>query len=98
MTAIIKFISPVWNNPLTRGILAGLGIVLAVLAYGAVRAHQGAQRAAEKAKAAAAIRRAEIEEANREAIKEADDIRSGAGSYNDDRVSDKPADDHHYRD
>lgn len=98
MPAVIKFISPIWNNPLTRGILVGLGAILAVLAYGAVRAHQGAKKAADEAKAAAAKRRAEIEEANREAIAKADNIRVGAGSYADDRVSDKPAADHHYRD
>lgn len=87
-----------WDEKIVKYTVLAGSVIFALLLYGAAKKREGVKQ--EKRKDA--IRDQEkleaINEASDAAGERADAVSVNSGSYDDDRVSDKPLPDHHYRD
>lgn len=87
-----------WDEKIVKYTVIAVSIIVAILIYGGKRERKGVK----KEQAADAIRDQnkldEIEENSDEVIRRADEVSVNSGAYDDDRLSDEPLPDHHYRD
>lgn len=98
MNAFWLFISKAWDNEWVRGATAAVALVLAAIAYTVRQQAIGAAEQKQKEKEADSVRLEEIRNESDAAIDRADKVSVNRPSYGDDRMSDEPLPDPHYRD
>lgn len=91
-------VKKLWENDFVRGIAAAGALVAALLAYTFAQRSHGAEQQKIKEKDADRARLEEIEAVSDDAVALADRVSVNSPNYGDDRVSDEPLPDAHYRD
>jgi hypothetical protein len=89
---MIRFLSPLWNNPVTRAIVGVVAAVGTILLFGMIREREGRLKAEARRAAEDAKRKAELKEKSHAAGKRADDADLNRGRWESGRVLDGPKD------
>ena len=98
MTFYLKYIRPIWDNPVTRAIAAAIATFGVLALYTLRQQAVGRAEAEQDRKVQDAKRLEEIRAASEDAVRDANTVRVNSGSYDDNRLPAQPAPAHHYRD